>query len=61
MSTMTACASGSSVIGDCFRMIRDGHADLMLASSIQDYLTPATIGGYFRYVRLAIVAANNNC
>ena len=61
MSAMTACATSSSIIGDCFRMIRDGHADLMLASATHPYLTPAIIGGFFRYFPLSIVAANNNC
>ena len=46
---MTACAAGTSIVGDSFRIIRDGHADLMLAGGAYPFLTPVWVAGLFRY------------
>ncbi len=42
----TACAAGSDAIGAAFRLIRDGHADAMVAGGADAALTPFLIAGY---------------
>lgn len=43
---VTACASGTNALGDAFRQIRDGYADLMLAGGSEAAVTPLSIGGF---------------
>ena len=43
---VTACASGTNALGDAFRQIRDGYADLMLAGGTEAAVTPLSIGGF---------------
>ena len=43
---VTACASGSNAIGDAFRQIRDGYADVMLCGGTEASITPLGIGGF---------------
>lgn len=43
---VTACASGTNAIGDSFRYIRDGYADIMLAGGTEASITPLGIGGF---------------
>ncbi len=45
---VTACASGSNAIGDAFRQIRDGYADVMLCGGTEASITPLGIGGFTR-------------
>jgi len=42
----TACASGNHAIGDSFRIIQSGEADVMLAGGSEAVITPLTIGGF---------------
>ena len=44
----TACASGTNAIGDAFRMIQIGVADLMVAGGTEAGLTPMGIAGSAR-------------
>ena len=44
----TACASGTNAIGDAFRMIQIGVADLMVAGGTEAGLTPMGIAGFAR-------------
>lgn len=44
--TVTACASGSNAIGDSFRLIRDGYADVMLCGGAEATITPLGMGGF---------------
>ncbi len=46
ISILTACASGNNAIGDAFREIRDGYADVMLAGGTEAIVTPMAIGGF---------------
>ena len=42
----TACAAGSDAIGMAFRLVRDGHADAMVAGGADAAITPFLIAGY---------------
>ncbi len=43
---VTACAGGTNAVGDCFRHIRDGYAELMLAGGSEAAVTPLGLGGF---------------
>ena len=43
---VTACAGGSNAVGDAFRHIRDGYAELMLAGGTEAAVTPLSMGGF---------------
>ena len=43
---VTACAGGSNAVGDAFRHIRDGYAEVMLAGGTEAAITPLSIGGF---------------
>jgi 3-oxoacyl-[acyl-carrier-protein] synthase II len=42
----SACASGSHAIGEALGMIRDGHADRMLAGGTEATMTPLCFAGF---------------
>ncbi len=43
---VTACAGGSNAVGDAFRHIRDGYAEVMLCGGTEAAVTPLSIGGF---------------
>ncbi len=43
---VTACAGGNNAIGDAFRAIRDGYADVMVCGGTEAGVTPLAIGGF---------------
>ncbi len=43
---VTACAGGSNAVGDAFRHIRDGYAEIMLTGGTEAAITPLSIGGF---------------
>lgn len=43
---VTACAGGSNAVGDAFRHIRDGYAEVMLTGGTEAAITPLSIGGF---------------
>ena len=45
-SVNTACSSGTNAIGDAFRVIRDGRADIMLAGGSEAAITPMAFAGF---------------
>ncbi|MDD5116091.1 MAG: beta-ketoacyl-ACP synthase II [Candidatus Omnitrophica bacterium] len=42
----TACASGSHAIGDAYRMILYGDADVMLTGGTESCIVPTAVGGF---------------
>lgn len=43
---VTACAGGTNAVGDSFRMIRDGYADVMVCGGSESCITEFGIGGF---------------
>ena len=43
---VTACAGGTNAVGDSFRQIRDGYADVMVCGGAEAGITEVTVGGF---------------
>ena len=43
---VAACAGGSNAVGDAFRHIRDGYAEVMVAGGAEASITPLAMGGF---------------
>ena len=43
---VTACASGAYAVGDAFRHVRDGYADVVLCGGSESAVNPLAIGGF---------------
>lgn len=46
LCTVTACASGSNSIGEAFRIIQRGDADIMIAGGTEAAITPLGFSGF---------------
>jgi 3-oxoacyl-[acyl-carrier-protein] synthase II len=43
---VTACAAGTSAIGDAYKTIAYGDADVMIAGGVEAAITPLAVGGF---------------
>ncbi len=43
---VTACAGGTNAVGDAFRHIRDGYAEVVLCGGTEAAVTPQAMGGF---------------
>lgn len=48
LSNASSCASGAIAVGDAFRAVRSGDADVMLAGGVEAPLAPLTFGAFSR-------------
>jgi 3-oxoacyl-[acyl-carrier-protein] synthase II len=46
LSTATACTTGAHAIGEAYRMVQYGDADLALAGGTESVITPLAVGGF---------------
>ncbi|ADO77390.1 beta-ketoacyl-ACP synthase II [Halanaerobium praevalens] len=46
MNTVTACASGTTAIGEAFETIKRGAADIMIAGGTEASITPSAVAGF---------------
>jgi 3-oxoacyl-[acyl-carrier-protein] synthase II len=46
VATVTACASGNHAIGDAFRMLRHGDADVAICGGTEGVITEMSVGGF---------------
>ncbi|MBN1364279.1 MAG: beta-ketoacyl-ACP synthase II [Syntrophaceae bacterium] len=44
--TVTACAAGTSAIGDAYKTIAYGDADVMITGGVEAAVTPLAVGGF---------------
>lgn len=56
-SIVTACATGNNNIGEAFRLIKDGYADVMLAGSGEAPITKMGVGGF---ASMKALSSNND-
>jgi 3-oxoacyl-[acyl-carrier-protein] synthase II len=45
-ATSTACATSAHAIGDAFRLVQNGYADVMIAGGSEAAITPLAVGGF---------------
>ena len=53
LSSTSACAAGAQAVGEAFRMIQDGHCDVMIAGGCDSTLN---LAGFLGFVLLGAVA-----
>lgn len=46
MATVSACASSNNALGDAYSIIKQGHADVMIAGGAEAPITPLAIAGF---------------
>ncbi len=46
ITSVTACASSSNAIGDAFKMLQWGHADVMITGGTEAPITPLALAGF---------------
>ncbi len=61
INVVTACATGTNSIGEAFRSIQYGDADVMLAGGTEGAVTPLGIGGFCALTALSTVDDPDSC
>jgi len=56
---VTACATGSHAIGEAFRAIKHGYADIMIAGGSEAAITPTSIAGFQNTTTMSTSADKN--
>lgn len=46
MCVVTACATGTNCIGEAFRLIKEGRADIVIAGGCEAPITPTALAGF---------------
>lgn len=59
LDIVTACATGTNSIGEAFKYIRDGYADIMLTGGTEASITPLGIGGFSSMKALSTATDKN--
>ena len=59
LDIVTACAAGTNSIGEAFKYVRDGYADLMLTGGAEASITPLGIGGFSSMKALSTATDKN--
>lgn len=51
---VTACAGGTYAVGDAFRHVRDGYAEVCLGGGTESCITPLAVGGFTSMKALSV-------
>lgn len=54
MPSVTACASGSSAIGEAMRLIRHGYADAVITGGTEAAICPSSVAGFSNMQALSV-------
>ncbi len=61
INVVTACATGTHNIGEAFRTIQQGDADVMLAGGTECAITPISVGGFTALTALSTKNTPERC
>ncbi len=61
INVVTACATGTNSIGEAFRSVQYGEADVMLAGGTESSITPVGIAGFTALTALTSSNDKNRC
>ena len=61
INSVTACATGTNTIGEAYRAIQYGEADVMAAGGTEGCITPVGIAGFTALTALSTVADPEKC
>ena len=61
INVVTACATGTNCIGEAFRTIQYGDADVMVAGGTESSITPIGVAGFCALTALSSVDDPDHC
>lgn len=59
LSIATACATGTTCIGEAFRAVRDGYADVIIAGGSEASINPLAVAGFVNCMALTTSSDKN--